>query len=297
MNKKTNIVIIGAGSAGIAALRQVQNITDDYLLIDQGPLGTTCARTGCMPSKAFIRIAHDIDRAAHEYNQTADETSRPAVHIPAVLKQVRASRDAFTNGMIEATRERARDHLIEGHATFVSPHHIQVNDQIIHADRFIIATGAQPIVPSAWRDFGKRVLTSESLFEQTDLPHRMAVIGLGAIGLELSQALSRLGVAVTGFDALDTLGGLSDPEVNATLVSRINKEFPIHVGQKAEVEANNRALIVKAGETHVTVDRVLVAMGVRPNLDGLRLEKLGVELDEHALLSSYAGRRTAKRLA
>lgn len=136
------------------------------------------------------------------------------------------------------------------------------------------------MVPSAWRELGNRVLTSESLFEQKTLPRRMAVIGLGAIGLELSQALSRLGIDITGFDLLKTLGGLSDPEINAALVSRIEKEFPIHRGEKAEVQSSNGVLVVKAGEVHVTVDRVLVAMGVRPNLDGLGMEKLGVAYDD-----------------
>jgi len=283
MKRHVKIAIIGAGSAGLSALRQVKKTTGDFLLIDQGPLGTTCARVGCMPSKALIHVAGDFHgrRLFAESGITGSE--RLACDIPAVLRQVRGLRDRFTSGMVQAIRTQAGDRLLVGHAKLLDVHHIQVGDLILEADHIVIAVGAKPDVPEAWRRFGDRILTYENLFEQEALPPRMAVIGLGPVGLELGQALSRLGIEMTGFSSSKSLGGLSDPEVNAVMRKAIAAEFPIHLEAPAEVEPDGDALVVRSGRTTATVDRLLVAVGSSPNVERLGLDRLGVALDEQGL--------------
>ncbi len=268
----------------MSALRQIRLQTQDFVMIDRGPLGTTCARVGCMPSKVLIHVA----RLFHERRTFAEAgiTGAAALQadLPAVLRHVRRQRDRFAGGMAAATRELAGDRLVMGQAALVSPREVRVGDVIYEADAIILATGSSPVVPEAWaRDFGDRLLTSDDIFEQTSLPDRVGVLGMGPIGLELGQALSRLGCSVTGFCSRDTVGGLTDPEVNAAALSALRTEFPIHTAARATVEAEGHALRVVGGGQAVTVDRVVLATGTPPNLRGLGLETLGVPLDSRGV--------------
>jgi dihydrolipoamide dehydrogenase len=130
----------------------------------------------------------------------------------------------------------------------------------------VIATGSRPLIPGAFRTLGERLLTSESLFDLEHLPGSVAVIGLGAIGLELGQALHRLGVTVTGFDARQTVAGLTDPEVSAVAVGALEREFPIHLGAAADFAVDGSGVLVTTGNTTVTADRLLLAVGRVPNV-------------------------------
>ena len=172
-----------------------------------------------------------------------------------------------------------------GYARFLEPDLLEVdNGERIRAKRIIIATGSRPIVPEAWKTFGDRVITTDSIFEQEDLPKSVAVIGMGTIGLELGQSLHRMGVQTSGFDQLETIGGAQDPEVCRCAREIFDKEFPIHLGHRAEIsEAEGGKLRVSAGEASVVVDQVLAAMGRVPNVDNLGLENLGAELDERGI--------------
>ncbi len=283
MTRHVDTAIIGAGSAGLSALRQVKKTSDNFVIIDPGPLGTTCARVGCMPSKALIHVAN----VYHQRNAFAQQGIRGGeplhADIPAVMRHVRALRDRFTNGMIETTRQLAGDGLLQGKAVLEGPQRIRVGDLMIHAKHIILGTGASPFVPEAWRAFGDRILTSETIFEQDDLPPRMAVIGLGAIGLELGQALSRLGIKVTGFVRSAKIGGLRDPAVYAAAIAAQRKEWDLHLNASVQVRDTENGLEVSFGNESIFVDNILVALGVRPNVQDLGLETLGVALNEQGL--------------
>jgi dihydrolipoamide dehydrogenase len=281
--RQVDVAIIGAGSAGLSALRQVREQTGNYLLIDPGPLGTTCARIGCMPSKVLISTAKDYHRR-HVMAETGIRgTGGLSCHLPAVLEHVRKLRDRFAGAMVETTEKLAGDKLLRERAVFTGPQTLQAGSWTIEAERIVIGVGARPVVPGPWRTFGDRILTSENFFEQTDLPSRIAVIGLGPIGLELGQALARLGLEVSGFDMQETIGGLSDPDVKQRAIASIRKDFPVTLGAAAELEEVENGLRVSAGGSEVMVDKVIAAMGVRPNVDRLDLEKAGIELDDRGL--------------
>ncbi len=281
--RRAAVVIVGAGSAGLAALREVRKRTDDYYLIDSGPLGTTCARVGCMPSKALIAVADDLARTRRFAAVGIDGSEHLACDLPRVLRHVRAERDRYSGGMVEATHALAGDRLIIGRARLDGPRAVVVGDLRIETDAVILATGAKPVVPGPWRAFGERVLTSEDIFEREDLPPRLAVIGLGAIGLELGTALSRLGREVTGFEMRDTVAGLSDPDVARAAADAIGAEMPLHLGQAVEIEPDDDALVVYSEAGAVRVDAVIAATGVRPVIADLGLETLGVELDDKGM--------------
>ncbi len=154
---------------------------------------------------------------------------------------------------------------------------------MFEARRIIIATGSRPIVPAPWKALGERVLTSDSVFEQASLSRRIGVVGLGAIGIEFAQALSRLGVEVTAFGQDARLAGLTDEKVTGVLRAVLEGEFAVHTGAAVELEAAGDGVAMRAGATNVVVDRVLVAIGRRPNVDDLGLETLGLPLDERGM--------------
>lgn len=282
-DRAVDVAIIGAGSAGLYALSQVRRAGKSFVLINGGELGTTCARVGCMPSKALIQVAEDYHCRTHLGRYGVDGHEDLSLDIPEALAHVQDLRDTFVDRVLGNSTDNMGEEFIQGYARFLAPDLIEVEGQRIAARRVIIATGSGPIVPAAWEVFGERVLTTDTLFEQEDLPQSLAVIGLGTIGLELGQSLSRLGVQVTGIDQLTGIGGIQDPEVARVALDILGKEFPLWLGQAARIEAAGDQLRVRAGERSLLVDKVLAALGRRPNLDNLGLEEIGIPFDARGL--------------
>jgi dihydrolipoamide dehydrogenase len=280
--KNYDVIVIGAGSAGLTALSEVHRQTENFLLINDGPYGTTCARVGCMPSKALIEVANAYQRRHHFDDFGISGVEGLKIDKKAVLQRVRKLRDSFVSLMVKST-DRLGDKNIAGKAKILGPNLVEVNKEQFQADKIVIAPGSKPVVPGAWRKFSNRILTTDNLFEQDDLPDRIAVIGLGAIGCEMAQAVSRLGVQVYGFDMLKRVAALSDEIVSDMLVSHIEKEFPVYLGAAAELNEVSDGIEVKSGENKVVVDKVLVSMGRRPAIQNLGLENLGVELNKHGM--------------
>lgn len=282
MNTPVDVVVIGAGSAGLAAIRQVRKKTDSFVLVNERPYGTTCARVGCMPSKALIEAANAY-HARHRAEAFGIRGSAAlSIDIPAVLQRVRSLRDRFVSGVLKAT-ESLGERSIAGKARLVGPNTVQVHDQLFEAQSIIIATGSHPVVPDAWRTLGDRLLTTDTFFEQQTLPSSMAVIGLGPLGVEMAQALARLGVEVHAFSNSSRLAGISDPVVSDCLRTALGREMTLNTGHDVELSATRNGVRVQAGPVDLEVEKVLVAIGRQPNLDGIGLSALGLELDERGL--------------
>ena len=275
-----DVAIIGSGTAGLNAMGQVRRAGKSFVLINGGEAGTTCARVGCMPSKVLIQVAEDFHRKSLFSRCGIEGGDGLSVDRPEVMEYVQHIRDNFVDRVLSNSTDHLGDEFIEDYARFVEPTLLAVGDKRIRATGVVIATGSTPIVPDAWRVFGDRVITTDEFFELEDLPDSMAVIGLGVIGLELGQSLNRLGVKVTGIDLAANIGGLSDPVVARHALDIMSKEFPIWLGEAAELsETDDGRIRVRAGDNEVVVDKVLAAMGRRPNVDHLNLEALGVEVD------------------
>jgi dihydrolipoamide dehydrogenase len=279
---KVDTVIVGAGSAGLSALREVRHYTDDFLVVNDGHWGTTCAAVGCMPSKALIEAANAFHcrLTFEEFGVQGAEGLR--ADIPAVLARVRRMRDGFVKGP-ESLPDKLGDRAVSGRARLLGPGRLEVNDDEIEARAIILAPGSRPVVPGPWRNFGDRILTTDSLFEQDDLPRRIAVVGMGAIGVEMAQALARLGLDVAGFDAAETLAGIDDRQVLEAFRPLIEAEMGLHAGASAELEDAGRTIRVSGAGGVFEADAVLVAIGRRPNIDGLGLDTLGVPLDDKGM--------------
>ncbi len=283
MTREVDVAILGAGSAGLFALSQVKRETDNYVLIDGGELGTSCARVGCMPSKVLIQVAEDFHRKSLFEREGINGAEGLSVDIPAAMEHVQDLRDVFVDRTLGVTDGMDETHLIDGYAKFVSNDTIEVNGEQIKAKSIIIATGSTPVVPAAWQDFADDIFTTDEFFELEDLPASMAVIGLGSIGLEIGQALHRLGVKVFGLDQLTNIARLEDDKVNQTAVSVVGKEFPLWLGQSAILEKVGGGVQVTAGDNQQVVDKVLASLGRKPTLANLNLEATDIILDEKGI--------------
>jgi len=280
--KNIDVAIIGGGSAGLYALSQVKRKTDNYVLINGGELGTTCARVGCMPSKVLIQVAEDFHRKSIFAREGIDGAEGLSIDAEAVMEHVQDLRDLFVDKTLGVT-DHMGDELIDGYASFKSNDTIEVNGEEIKCKKIIIATGSKPVVPAAWRAFEEKIITTDDFFELENLPASVAVIGLGSIGLEMGQALSRLGVEVTGIDQLKTLAKLQDDAVNQQAVTVIGREFPLWLGEAAEITECDQGLRVVCGDREVIVEKVFASLGRKPNLESLSLENTGISLGANGI--------------
>ena len=286
---QTDVVVIGAGTAGLSAYRNAKQFTQNVLMIESGPYGTTCARVGCMPSKLLIAAAE----AAHSIEMAPAfgvHSSKPVIDGKAVMARVKSERDRFAGFVVEAVDEIPSEDKIRGYAQFLDANRVQIDEHtIITAKRFVIATGSRPSYPGVFNNFGDRLIINDDVFDWDDLPESVAVFGPGVIGLEIGQALHRLGVKVKLFGVGGAIGPLTDPVVKDYANTVFAEEFYVdtdsnvsdmkQVGNKAELTYTD-----KQGVKHTEqFDYVLAATGRVPNTDKLGLENTGIDLDERCV--------------
>lgn len=279
MKHNVDVVIIGAGSAGLYALSQVVRKGKSYLIVQNGELGTTCSRVGCMPSKVLIQAAEDFHRRKALEREGIEGSEQLSVDKEEVMEFVRELRDMFVERVFASNDKRLKDHIIHGLAEFIKPGQLRVGEDTVNFSSVVITSGTTPVIPKAWQAFSDRIITTDTLFELDGLPESVAVIGLGVIGLEIGQALARLDVDVTGVDMAEQIGGIEDPEIHQSVIETLAREFPLWLGQGAEVTMEDGKLRVTAGDNSVLVDSLLVSMGRSPNVEGMRLENLDIELN------------------
>lgn len=287
---KTDVAIIGAGTAGMGAYRAAKKHTDSVLLIESGVYGTTCARVGCMPSKLLIAAAeraHEIE-TAEPFGVKLDGDVK--IDGKAVMTRVRSERDRFVGFVTETVEAFPMQDRILGNAQFVDDHTLQIDDHtLVTAKRIVIATGSRPAYPGFFNQAGSRLIVNDDVFDWQDLPDSVVVFGPGVIGLELGQALHRLGVKTKVFGIGGAIGPLSDPEVKDTATAVFSDEFYLDTGVEdvAIKNVDNQVEITyrdKAGDLVTDkVDYLLAATGRRPNVDNLGLENTSLPLDERGV--------------
>lgn len=281
---EADIVIIGAGSAGMSAYKAARRITDSVLVIESGPYGTTCARVGCMPSKLLIAAAEAAHHARHG-GRVGIATGPVTIDGKAVMARVRAERDRFVGFVTQDVASWLEAHRLRGEARFTGPNSLVLDDgTAIEGGRIVIATGSRP----AWNALGDRLIVNDDVFAWDDLPGSVAVFGNGVIGLELAQALHRLGVRIRLYGLGGLVGPLTDPEIVVTARAAFAREFDfLPDAEVSDVRREGDAVIVTEivdGEAHEErFDYLLAATGRRPNLDRLDLEKAGVVLDARGM--------------
>lgn len=287
--RKVDIAIIGAGTAGLTAYNSARKHTDSLVLIEGDTYGTTCARVGCMPSKLLIAAAESAHDAARS-RMFGIQVGEIVVNGDQVLERVRRERDGFVGSVLTSMEVIPAAHKLMGCARFLAPGRLAVGDNMkVDADRIVIATGSSPNIPELFQGLGERLLVNDSLFELPSLPASVAVFGSGVVGLELGQALSRLGVRVRMFGRSGSLAGIADREIRAYAEQCFNEEFYLdtrsEVTHLSPVECGVSVSFTHRdnGRVTETFDYILVATGRSPNLDGLHLHDSGLTLDDSGI--------------
>lgn len=284
IERKVDVAIIGAGSAGLAAYRAARKWTDQLVLIEGGEYGTTCARVGCMPSKLLIAAA-EAAHAVREAPGFGVEVDSSRIDDVAVMDRVRSERDRFVGFVLESVDDIPAQHRIRGKARFLDDHRLAVGDrQVVHAGRIVIATGSSPSYPASFEGLGDRLLVNDDIFEWTTLPDSVAVFGPGVIGLELGQALHRLGVSVLMFGIDGIVGPLTDPSVRDVARQAFEREFYLDADARIRsMQASEHGVRIDyanadGSDASAEVDYVIAATGRMPNVFGIGLENTSLDL-------------------
>lgn len=279
-HRQVDVAVIGAGTAGLRAYRDARKSTDSVVLIEGGDWGTTCARVGCMPSKLLIAAA-EAAQAVRDAPGFGIAAGAPRIDGPAVMARLRAERDRFVGHVMEEVRAFPDAHRIAARARFLSNTRLALDDgRALEARRIVIATGARPRLLPIFEGLGDRLITNADLFEFDDLPASVAVFGAGVIGLELGQALHRLGVRVTLYGKGGFVGPLTDPVIRDDAAALFQAEMPFHPDADARPQATAEGVRVTCDGRSETFERVLAATGRQPNLDGLDLDATSLALDD-----------------
>jgi len=287
--REVEYAIVGVGTAGLGAYSRIRRKSDNLVMIQHGPYGTTCARVGCMPSKMLIAaadIAHEIDEG--DFFGINGSYTVDGKRVFERLKKDRAER--FVGGVLKTVKKIPAEYKIEAEAVFVDPHTLQVGDDLqVKAEKIILACGSTPAFHAPFEAIRDEVDSSDTIFELDDLPESIAVVGLGVIALELGQAFHRLGVKTTLFGHSGRIGGFKHPDMQQETMAVLDKELDIvprgeFVGARKTTSGFELQFERDTGEmvTH-TCERVLVASGRESNLRTMNLENSGLELDSRAL--------------
>ncbi|PSW04872.1 dihydrolipoyl dehydrogenase [Photobacterium lipolyticum] len=285
-----DVAVIGGGTAGLGAYRAAKAHTDNVVMIEGGPYGTTCARVGCMPSKLLIAAAESVHQIEKAPGFGVYPQGEIVINGRDVMDRVKRERDRFVGFVLEGVDEIPAEDKISGYAKFIDNNTLIVDDHTqITAKRIVIATGSRPAYPAVWNELGDRLIINDDVFDWDDLPRAVAVFGPGVIGLELGQALKRLGVEVVMFGLGGQVGPLTDPAVMAYADKTFNEEFYLDADVRLESMKRQGDVVEikylgKDGEIkEITVDYVLAATGRRPNVDKLAIENTAIELDERGV--------------
>lgn len=285
--KKYDLAVIGAGAGGLTAAFTGVGFSKKVVLIDKNKPGGECTWSGCVPSKGLINIAKEVHHAKKYTPHLKVDTSQ-------VLNEVRSVIETVYEGETPEKLQDAGIDYINGYAKFLNKKTIEVNGEKIRAKKFIIATGSSPMVPPIPGLEQVPYLTNETIFEQPSFSDEMIILGGGAIGVELSQALNRLGIKVTLVEMANRILPRDEEELVLLAQQRLREEgVDIRTATKAvEVREEGNAIrltVEKNGKQEkIFGDQLVLALGRKANVDNLGLDDAkvkfsakGVQVDSH----------------
>jgi len=298
---RPDICVIGGGSGGLSVAAAAAAFGVSTVLIERGEMGGDCLNTGCVPSKALLAAAK---RAAHMRNAGAFGVNAPAIevnfakvrdHVHRVIAAIASNDSAERFGGLGVR-------VIPGQAKFRDRRTVVVDDRYeIRARRFVIATGSTPALPPIPGLDQGPYLTNESVFDLTELPEHLIVIGGGPVGLEMAQAFRRLGSQVTVLEAAIPLAK-DDPECAAVVLTQLEREGVVirrgvKVARLVHGQGKVQAVLQhENGEEFVEGTQVLLAAGRKPTVDGLALEAAGVKYDRSGIRANKQLKTTNRRV-
>ena len=280
---KYNLIVIGGGSAGLIAASAASGLGAKVALIERHLLGGDCLNVGCVPSKAVIRASRVVGEINHAAEFGVHVTGETQVDFAAVMERMRKVRSGISH---HDSAQRFKDLGIDvflGEGRFTGPDTVEVSGTTLSFSKALIATGSRAFVVPIKGVKEAGFLTNETIFNLTERPKRLGIIGAGPIGSEMAQAFNRLGSQVVLFDLMPQILGREDREAAAIVENVFRKEgIQLELAVKvSEITVENGAKVVnfeRDGEEHtVAVDEILLSVGRVPNIQSLNLDAAGVE--------------------
>jgi dihydrolipoamide dehydrogenase len=292
-----NVVVIGAGSAGLVASYIAAAVKAKVALIEKHKMGGDCLNTGCVPSKALIRSARMLSyfRRAGEFGI---EKARVDFDFSAVMDRVhRVIGKVEPHDSVERYTSLGVD-CLKGAAKISSPWTVEVSGRTLATRAIVVATGASPFVPPIEGLDKIDVLTSENLWQLRELPKRLVVLGGGPIGCEMTQAFARFGSDVTQVEMGPRIMPREDEDVSDFIRRRFEAEgvrvLTGHAAKEVRIEDGRKVLICEkyGSPVEVEFDAILVAVGRKANTSGFGLEELGVRIEKRGTIEADPFLRT-----
>jgi dihydrolipoamide dehydrogenase len=296
------VLVLGAGPGGYSAAFRAADLGRQVVMVDgRGPLGGVCLNVGCIPSKALLHaakvIAETKEMAAHGISFAA-----PSIDLDALRSWKDGVVSRLTGGLAGLAKQR-KVTTITGTGRFLSTNQLQVtagdgSTQVVSFEQAIIAAGSEPVTLPFVPHDDPRVLDSTSALDLEGIPERLLVLGGGIIGLEMATVYSELGAKVTVVELMDQLIPGADKDIVTPLTRRISKQYDdVHLKTKVTaVTAGPDGLTVSfegpKGPAEAVFDKVLVAVGRRPNGRGIAAENAGVHVDERGFIPVDKQQRT-----
>jgi len=295
-----DVVVIGSGPAGyVAAIRASQlglkTACIEKLSNDDGSsqLGGTCLNVGCIPSKALLDSSHRYADAHNHFSEHGIEVSKPKIDIPKMMNRkskIVAQLTSGVSGLFKANKVTK----ISGQAKIIDSTKVEVsfedNIEILDTKNIVIATGSSPINIPVAKINSNNIVDSTGALEFQTVPKKLAIIGAGVIGLELGSVWARLGSEVTVLEAMDDFLPMADKRIAKEVLREFNKQgLNINLGCKVTSAKSNKKEVIVTYEndgnvSNITVDKLIVAVGRRPNAENLFHDSCGLSLDDRGFI-------------
>lgn len=297
--EKFDLVILGRGAASFSAAIKASELSSGQMsiaMIGTGPLGGTCVNVGCVPSKYLLEASHAVFNPAHPRMAGIHET-----HVKHDFSEIMDGLRAYVGQArdmkyVQVIENYKNVTVIDGLGRFIDRKTVAIDNESGHeilrvsGSNILIATGSTPAVPNIEGLGDAGFLTSDNLWNLTKLPESVAIIGGGAIGLEMGQALLHLGSKVTVIEALDSLLPQTEPEIGLAIRRRLEDEgMNFHLRArvshvKKSSGGKSVSIITHRGEEEINVQEIIVATGRIPNTKYLGLDAAGVKTDEKGFI-------------
>jgi mycothione reductase len=298
--KQYDLVVIGSGCG--------MNIVDEALanglrvaLVDRGPLGGTCANTGCIPSKMLI-FAADRIAEIQEARQLGVTATIERIDFGSIMERMRKPILENQKHMRQGLAETKGLDFYEGTGRFVADYTVEVNGARIKGDKVFLASGSRPFIPPIKGLEGVEYLTNETVLQLKDRPESAIIIGGGYIAVEYGHFLAAMGVKVTILEMADRLILAEEAEISGILKKSLSQRMDVYTGVQAEeVNADGTGVIVKVDDVKAArkrefrAEKVLVAVGRRSNADTLAVANTGIELDRRGFIKVNGYLETTKK--
>ena len=292
------LIVIGSGPGGYHAAIRAAQLGLTTAVVEKGAIGGVCLNVGCIPTKALLHVAEDLREAAKARDYGID-FGTPAIDLERLESWKASVVTKMTSGVGLLFKGNKID-VIEGEARFSGPHELTVGDRTVSFEKAIVATGSRPIEIPGFEPDGETIVDSTGALMVAEVPKRFMAIGGSAIGLEFADIYHALGSETTVVELMDEIVPTSDPDVAKVLRKSFeDRGVDVRTGTKAVAQrTTDDGLEVTletadGGQETVVVDKLLVAVGRRPNGTGLGLEEIGVTVDERGYVPVDDSMRTA----